>query len=315
MGFHAERVKEHPCPACQQTVDTAAARPLSTIPCPNCGRPMTVPARVGAILITRRLGEGAGSCVYAARDNILNREVALKVMKHRGEDDPGTQSALDEARALLLIDHPNVVKVYAIDTRRGQPCIIMERLHGGSLQDLIDTGQPLPEPRALRIAIDLARALDATSASGLLHLDVKPANVMFDNVGTAKLLDFGFAAVGIQDPANEIIGTPYYVAPELVRQESPDLRADIYSLGATLFHALAARPPFDGPTLRDIIRARLDQAAPDLRDLRPDLHEKTAAVIARMLNAEKTQRYRQYTPLLRDLEEALAAAESAENPA
>ena len=304
MTFRAERVKELDCPRCGRGLDAAEARPLSTIRCPHCSGKVRVPAKVGTMLVTRLLGQGTGSLVYEATDRVLNRRVALKIMKDRGETDLGSQSGVDEARALLLIDHPNIVKVYAIDTRRGPPCIIMEVLTGGSLKELLAEGRALDEKRALLFAIDVAEALKETSNRGLLHLDVKPGNIMFDAEGTTKLLDFGFAGVDIDDQPKEILGTPYYVSPELVRRENPDARSDMYSLGATLFHALTGRPPFDEGTVKELILARLSQPAQDVRELTPGVSERTARTVARMLERLPERRHHDYDELLRDLRTA-----------
>ena len=304
MPFRAERVKAIDCPRCQRCIDTSDVRPLSTMRCPHCSGRVRVPAKVGAMLVSRLLGQGTGGLVYEATDRVLNRKVALKIMKDRGETDLGMQSGIDEARALLLIDHPHIVKVYAIDTRHGPPCIIMEVLPGGSLKEMIADARPLDEKHALSIAIDVAEALKETSGRGLLHLDVKPGNIMFDAEGMTKLVDFGFAGVDIDDQPREILGTPFYVSPELVRRENPDLRADMYSLGATLFHALTGSPPFTEGTVKQLILARVSQDAPDVRALNPRVSERTAAVVARMLERLPERRHHDYDELLVDLRTA-----------
>ncbi|MEX0741665.1 MAG: serine/threonine-protein kinase, partial [Phycisphaeraceae bacterium] len=285
MAFQAERLKQLDCCHCGGQVDVSTARPLSTTVCPLCLSELRVPAKVGSMLITGILGQGAGSIVYEATDRVLGRRVAVKVMKNRKPDDkPCSQSGVDEARSLLLISHPNVVKVHAIDTRQGEPCIIMELLPGDSLKQQVDKNQPLEEAKALRIALDVANGLMATNRRGLLHLDVKPGNIMFDSKGTAKLLDFGFAAFDLDTEPSEIVGTPYYVSPELVQQQVPDRRSDMYSLGATLYHLLTGQPPFTGKTIKKILSARLKrETPPDPRDLAPALHEKTAELVMQLM--------------------------------
>lgn len=305
MGFQAERVNSMECPQCGVKLDVSQARPLSKRPCPRCSHELTVPAKVGSMLITGILGEGTGSVVYRARDRVLGRDVALKVVKGSDGRAAGWQSGIDEARSLLLINHPNVVKVHAIDTRRGQPCIIMELLTGGSLKDLLEADELPPERKVVQAAIDVCRALAETSRRGLLHLDVKPGNIMFDETGRAKLLDFGFAAVGLDDTPDEIIGTPYYVSPELVRQETADERADMYSLGATLYHVLAHHPPFDHESLRELILMRLKSAPPDIRKLRPDISPQTAMCLTKLMQPERELRHRDYDQVIADFDCAL----------
>ncbi|MBI1370413.1 MAG: protein kinase [Planctomycetes bacterium] len=305
MTFRVEKVKTINCPHCNVSLDVSAARALSAVACPQCGGEVIVPAKVGSMMIVKLLGEGTGSIVYLAQDRVLGREVALKVMKVQASNVPGRQSGVDEARALLLLNHPNVIKVYAIDTRRGQPCIIMEPLMGGSMKEMIRNGANNDEARVLDIGIQVAKALAETSRRGLLHLDVKPGNVLFDSAGVAKLMDFGFAAIDPDDQLNEILGTPYYVSPELVRQLPPDLRADIYSLGASLYHVLTGKAPFEAPTIKQLILARLNSPPPDIRAARPDLHPATADTIRKMMQEDPDDRYKNYKDLIDDLTEAL----------
>ena len=314
MSFNVDRVNELVCPGCKYRIDTSQTKPLTMTRCPGCGQMHTVPARVGSMMINRVLGQGTGSVVYEATDRVLGRQVALKVMKTLKDGEPGKQSGLDEARALLLVNHPNVVKVYAIDTRRGAPCIIMEVLPGGSLKEMMEREGAMDEARVLQIGIEVARALEATSASGLMHLDVKPGNIMFDVAGHAKLLDFGYAAVDPDENRNEILGTPYYVSPELVRQWPPDFRADIYSLGATLFHAVAGKPPFDDDSIKHILLKRLNSPPPDVMGVKPRLNTKTARVIARMMEEDVTDRHATHQAVIAELEAALAAVKSAPAP-
>lgn len=310
MGFQAERVKNVTCPKCERTLDVSTARPLSSILCPDCSTPSVVPARVGSMILTGILGEGTGSIVYRAEDRVLGRTVALKVVKEQDAGTPGHQNGVDEARSLLLVDHPNVVKVYAIDTRRGQPCIIMEMLPGGSLKDVLERGERLSERQTLQVGIDVARGLAETNRRGLLHLDVKPGNIMFGANGRAKVLDFGFAAVSIEDRPGEIIGTPYYVSPEQIRRERADFRADIYGLGATLYHVLTGKPPFEDTSIRKLIVARLKQPPPDARAARPDIGARTAQLLVRMMGMEPSERHRSYSELISEMETALAGVRS-----
>ncbi len=307
MAFQVERVNEMICPRCKYRIDTSACKALSDVRCPSCGETHTVPAKLGSMVILKLMGQGTASVVYEAEDRVLGKRVALKVMRAMKETDVGKQSGLDEARALLLLDHPNVVKVYAIDTRRGQPCIIMELLRGGSLKDVLENQGPVDEKRGLRIGIQLASALSATTARGLLHLDVKPGNVMFDENGNAKLLDFGYAAVDPDEDRNEILGTPYYVSPELVRQMPPDFKADIYSLGATLFHIMTGEAPFEAQTIKQILLKRLNTTPPDILKYKPTLSIGTARIISKMMQEDPADRYANYTELVSDLEFALHA--------
>jgi len=148
----------------------------------------------------------------------------------------------------------------------------------------------------------VAEGLQAANSIGLIHGDVKPANILMDDQGLAKLVDFGIARLGggqIND--SDALGTPHYVAPEQASRQSLDFRADMYSLGATLYHALTGTPPFTGKTIKEILQARLKGPPPDVRAARADLHPATAALVSRMMNIDPADRYASYDDLLADL--------------
>lgn len=305
MSFYVDRVRQTDCRTCGKALDIADAKPLSRVWCPSCGAENIVPVVLETFLITRVIGSGTSGMIYAGVDQAnQHRKVAIKVFtKDESRDDRITR-AIAEAKALRDLRHPNIVKVYAIGTTGGQPYVVMELLDGGSLKDAADEATAMAEERVLEIAIDIAEALKRTSERGMLHLDVKPGNILFDSHGVPKLLDFGYAAVTADMAANEILGTPYYVAPELVRRMTPDHRCDIYSLGATMYHLATGRPPFDGETIKQIVLSRLQQPAPDPRGANPQLSKPTAQVIMKMMATDLSQRYSSYDELLTDLRHA-----------
>jgi len=248
--------------------------------------------------------------VYRALDETLGRYVAIKVMRRSlAADRQFVENFLREARAAAALSHPNVVQVYSCGEWRGQPYIVMELVDGGRLDEEISRGEPMDEVRALEIALDVAEGLRAAAEIGLVHGDIKPANILFDSHGTAKVADFGLARFARREPeSGEVWGTPYYIAPEKARRQKVDHRADIYSLGATLYHALGAKPPFEGETATDVVLARLKNPAIGLRVIRPSLQPETADVVARMLEADPFMRYPTYESLIADLREALRIA-------
>jgi serine/threonine protein kinase len=250
--------------------------------------------------------------VYRALDQSLGRYVAIKVMrKALGDDKHFVENFFREARAAAALNHRNVVQIYSCGEEKGQPYIVMELVGGGRLDAIIAEGNPMDEVRAVEIGVDIAEGLKAANDVGLIHGDVKPANILFDNQGTAKVVDFGLARfVTWQQDNTEIWGTPYYIAPEKARGQKVDHRSDIYSLGATLYHVLGAKPPFDGKTATDVVLARLKNPAIGLRVIRPSLQPETADVIARMLEADPFMRYPTYASLLADMREALRVAKT-----
>lgn len=311
MEVSGDRVDRIVCRKCGCHLDVSRAEPFSLVECPECHAQQPVPLRFGNFLLLELLGKGGMGAVYRALDQQLGRYVALKVMrKSLGADKQFVENFFREARAAAALNHRNVVQIYSCGEEKGQPYIVMELVPGGRLDAIIAEGNPMDEVRALEIGIDVAEGLKAANDVGLIHGDVKPANILFDAQGTAKVVDFGLARFvnWQQDTRGEIWGTPYYIAPEKARGQKVDHRSDIYSLGATLYHALGAKPPFDGKTATDVVLARLKNPAISLRVIRPSLQPETADVIARMLEADPFMRYPTYASLLADLREALRVA-------
>jgi len=306
INILAEPVREVVCPECEHAIDVSEMDMLAAIKCPECGEDLTVPARLGDFILVEALGSGGMATVYKAYDESLGRYVAVKIMRRKfGQDPKFVERFLKEARAAARINHPNVVQIYSCAARNGQPYIVMELVNGEKFDNMIAEQAPMPERRVIDIAIDIANGLRAASDIGLVHGDIKPANIIFDRNGMAKVADFGLAHFAQEhDERSEIWGTPYYIAPERARKKSQDSRSDIYCLGATLFHALAGEPPFDGETAVDVVMERLKHPAPDLAEIVPGISEGAAKVVGRMLEMEKIRRYPNYNSLLSDLEKA-----------
>ena len=267
----ADRVERISCRKCGRHLDVSAVQPFSRVECPDCKTAQVVPMRLGPFLLLELLGAGGMGAVYRALDQSLGRYVAIKVMRRAlGEDPQFVESFLREARAAAAINHRNVVQIYSCGQEKGQPYIVMELVAGGRLDQLLAKGEPLGEVRALEIGMNIAEGLKAANDIGLIHGDIKPANILFDKDGVAKVVDFGLARfMTRQSDAGEVWGTPYYIAPEKAQGHKVDHRSDIYSLGATLYHALGAKPPFEGDTATDVVVARLKSPALGLRAIRP----------------------------------------------
>ncbi|MEI7436148.1 MAG: serine/threonine-protein kinase [bacterium] len=262
-----------------------------------------MPARFGGFLLLGLLGRGGMGAVYHGLDEQLNRHVAIKVLQASiGANAEMVATFRREARSAAALNHPSVVQVYSFGVERGQPYMAMELLTGGRLDQMIAKGEPLDEAFVLGVGASIAQGLSAANDIGLMHGDVKPENILFDKSGVPKIVDFGLATF-IQQRQNEngVWGTPYYIAPEKVRHQTSDARSDIYSLGATLFHALTGKPPFDGETPLDVVKARLLAPAPRIEILRPEISPATSEIIARMLEMEPARRYPTYASLLGDL--------------
>jgi DNA-directed RNA polymerase subunit RPC12/RpoP len=295
------------CPGCGTTVDTAEAEPLARIACPKCGKKIRVERTFDHFVVIETLGVGGMGTVYKARDMQLDRFVALKLLRRDlgGEEDHKTRLQ-EEARIAAAVNHPCVIQVFDSGTDHGQFYVVMELVDQGSLDDLMALQPRLPEKRVLEIGIQVARGLRAAHRRGLIHRDVKPANILFVDERAAKIGDFGLASTATQRWASGgvVWGTPEYVAPERLNNDPEDFRSDIYSLGATLFHAIAGKPPIEASTNSLTALLELKQQPLDLQATVPDVSVATAEVLQRMIAADPAQRFSSYDDLVAELERA-----------
>ncbi len=295
------------CPACGTVIDTAAAQPLARVPCPKCGEKVRAERTFDHFVLVETLGVGGMGTVYKARDTLLDRFVALKLLRQDlGTGIDRAAQLQQEARVAASVNHPNVVQVFSSGTDHGQFYLVMELVDHGSLDDFIEQQTRLPEEQVLESGIQVAKGLRAAHRKGLIHCDVKPANILFVDEQTAKIGDFGLAGVAAEgaETRSEIWATPYYVAPERLNNELPDFRSDIYSLGATLFHAIAGKAPVEGETSSAVTLRELKNRPLDLRKIMPEVSEATARVFHRMLAPEPAQRFSSYDELVAELEGA-----------
>jgi DNA-directed RNA polymerase subunit RPC12/RpoP len=294
------------CPGCGTTVDTTEAEPLARIACPKCGKKIRVERTFDHFLVVETLGVGGMGTVYKARDMQLDRFVALKLLRRDlgGEEDHKARLQ-EEARIAAAVNHPYVIQVFDSGTDHGQFYVVMELVDQGSLDDLMALQPRLPEKRVLEIGIQVAKGLRAAHRRGLIHRDVKPANILFVDEHAAKIGDFGLASSATQRWGIGVVwGTPEYVAPERLNNDPEDFRSDIYSLGATLFHAIAGRPPIEVATNSSTALLELKKQPLDLQATAPDVSEETAEVLQRMIAADPAQRFSSYDDLVAELERA-----------
>lgn len=275
--------------------------------------PLDTGKTVGRYIIEGILGTGGMGEVYQARDTVLRRRIALKILKVRPDaDDPDRTAAqiLREARVAAALRHPNAVAIYDLGEHEGMPFLAMELVTGKPLRELVARDVPLAE-RA-RILADVGRALDAAHRAGIVHRDIKPENIIVGDDGIVKVLDFGLARPFSRDNdllssssahMNKLAGTPRYMAPEQVQQRPLDGRSDQFSWGAVAYELLSGEPPWrQCDTLFDLFYAIVNDAPP--RDLGPDVPAPLAAVILRALAKRPDQRFA-------TMGEAVAALESA----
>src|SRR5436305_6861297 len=292
------------CPACGASIDTTDAEPLARVECPNCGEKVRADRKFDHFVIVETVGVGGMGTVYKARDTLLDRFVALKLLRKDLEGGLDSTAELrQEARAAAAVNHPNIVQVFSSGTDHGQFYLVMELVEHGSLDDYIEQQTRLPEDQVLEAGIQTAKGLRAAYGKGLIHRDVKPANILFADEHMAKIGDFGLAGIAAE-ARGEIWGTPYYVAPERLNHQPEDFRSDIYSLGATLFHALAGTAPIEGETNSASELLALKRQPHLLSVIAPNVSPETARVLQRMIAPEPAQRFSSYDELVAELEGA-----------
>ncbi|MBI1375596.1 MAG: protein kinase [Phycisphaera sp.] len=315
MSFVVEKVKQMTCEQCGQPVDHASVQPLMHIVCPSCGHEQRVPAQFDNYLVYELLGKGNFGFVFRAKDKGLGRDFAIKIFSARGQEaDVVAETALQEARALAKLNHHNVVRVHTLGEYHDSRYIVMELLDGGSARNFTEPGNQPSELDAIVLGMCIAKGLRMAQRVGLVHMDVKPGNMLYDREGHPKLIDFGMSAHAKPGGDLGVVGTPYYIAPETALGREPDFRADMYSLGASLFHIITGRPPFDAEDTRTTIGLRLKHDAPLVSAFREGLHDKTIALIARMLRREPDERYASYDELIEAFQEAKLQVEFGEEP-
>ena len=298
-----------PCSNCATLLEVGDLEPFAKVHCPICGTAMRARTQLKNFTLVEVLGSGGMGAVYKALDTNLNRMVALKVVRKEYSSDAEYLAKFErEARITASVNHPHVVKVYSFGSDHGLFFIAMELVDKGSLDDLMNLQGRVAEIQALGVGIQIAQGLDAAHQKGLIHRDVKPGNILFADAQTAKIVDFGLALLAEHEAEErgEVWGTPYYVAPEKLDHLPEDFRSDMYSLGGTLFHAIAGRPPFEADTASMVALKHLKSKAVSLQAFAPDVSSATAYVINRTLAKDPDQRYQSYSELVEHLEYAKA---------
>jgi serine/threonine protein kinase len=240
--------------------------------------------------LTTRIDEGGAGEVWQARDERLDRDVAIKILGANA-DEAFRERFADEARRAASVLHPNVVTVFDEGRDGADAFMVMELVRGRTLRDVIADRGPLRPHEAARLVAQIAAALDAAHEAGVIHCDVKPANVIVDPQGTAKLTDFGIARAARGPREHELIGTARYIAPERIEGRAPTERSDVYSLGLVAYELLAGRPPNAEMETEDLLRVRLDGRTPSLRSARVGMSEEIDRVVSKALARDPQDRY------------------------
>jgi serine/threonine protein kinase len=254
----------------------------------------------GRYRLMKRIDEGGAGEVWQARDERLDRDVAIKILGPNA-DDAFRERFADEARRAAAVLHPNVVTVFDEGRDGADAFMVMELVRGRTLRDAVADRGPLGPHEAARLIAQIAAALDAAHEAGVIHCDVKPANVIVDQQGTTKLTDFGIARAARGPREHELIGTARYIAPERIEGRAPTERSDVYSLGLVAYELLAGRPPNAEMETEDLLRVRLDGRAPSLRSARVGISEEIDRIVAKALARDPQSRYASAGAFARDL--------------
>ena len=256
---------------------------------------------IGKYLILDRIGAGGMGAVYLCEHLQLERQVALKVLPADQAQDPGALARfIREAQAVAALNHPNIVRAYDVDAEGSTYFLVMEYVDGVTLQDLVAKHGRLDPARAAHYISQAAAGLQHAHQAGLVHRDVKPANLLLSRTGVVKVLDLGLArffhdeedSVTKEHSGQAILGTADYLAPEQARDShGVDIRADIYSLGATFYFLLVGKPPFADGTLNQKLIWHQMKTPTAVRKLRPDVPEAMAQVISRMIAKDAVGRF------------------------
>ncbi len=263
--------------------------------------------RLGPYELTSPLGVGGMAEVHRARDTRLGRDVAIKVLDFEAARNPERLRLFEqEARAASAVNHPAIVGVHDVGREGDVPYVVLELVEGETLQRRLLRGR-LPQRRAIETAVQIAQGLAAAHARGVLHNDLKPANIILTRDGRVKILDFGLAGLRSGSsavdplPADEratvtqaLFGTPGYIAPERIEGAPPDARSDLFSLGAVLYEMLAGAPAFDGPTTAAVLAATTEL---DPAEIRPPLPAALDRILRRALEKDPAQRFQSASDL------------------
>jgi hypothetical protein len=305
------------CTQCQTPLETDPQSAGTEAVCPRCHTTLIVPrpdigpgATLGGFRVERLIGEGGMGQVYLARQLSMDRDVALKVLRG-GEDwsDDAAERFLHEVRLLARLDHPHIVTAHEAGEEAGVLYLAMGLVRGDPVDRRIARDGAIPEGEALRIARKIADALDyAWTDHRLLHRDLKPSNILMDPHGEPKLADLGLAQSLLHEGhrPDEIAGTPNYMSPEQAAgSDTLDCRSDIYSMGATLYHMVTGKLPFDAASPEETLRLKKTSTLPDPRTFHPEISAHFVALLSGMLCANPGDRYGTWAEVREDMDRVL----------
>jgi serine/threonine-protein kinase len=255
---------------------------------------MAIPEKIGRYVIKSELGRGGMATVYRAFDPNFSREVALKVLPREMLHDPQFRARFErEVKMVAALEHPSIVPVYDVGEEDGQPYFVMRYMNGGSLSDLIAQGK-IPIQDTARIVDKIARGLAYAHKKGVIHRDLKPDNILFDDNGEPFISDFGIAKLSEASGSltgSGVIGTPAYMSPEQAQGGEIDGRSDVYGLGVIVYQMLSGQQPYSADTPMGVVVKHITEPVPEILNANPDLPAAVDEIIKTALAKDKTKRF------------------------
>lgn len=312
-------VISYQCPKCSAEFKTDDSLVGEEFKCPSCGGQyrLAIPGvyagmNLGGFIVERQLGVGGMGEVWLARQEKLDRHVALKILSPKYTSNAAfVERFTSEVRNTAKLEHPNIVTAFHAGVENGIYYMAISYICGETVFDRIKDGSPMSEKESLEIVKAVAAALDyAWSENKILHRDIKPSNIMLDKKSVPKLMDMGIAKSLDEESSltmtGMMIGTPYYVSPEqAIGAKDIDFRADIYSLGATLYHMVTGNVPYDASTAMAIISKHLSEPLPDPRNYNGTLSEQIVSLIKIMMAKNKNDRQKSWMTVIEDIDRVL----------
>lgn len=264
---------------------------------------------LGNFIIESKLGRGGMGAVFLAKEKNSGEMVAIKILPPiSAGDEVYRDRFLREARVALKLKHPNIIQGRKLGNMKDIHYYVMDYIDGEALADMLEDEEPMDPAFALKVTLQVARALQYAAEFEIVHRDIKPENIIITPDGTVKLIDLGLAKpVGPESSVTAsgiTLGTPHYISPEQIRGEEADFRSDIYSLGITLFEMLAGVPPFDGNSAGVVISKQLNEPMPSVSRVNPEIPRNVEKIVDLMTRKDRYERYQDVSVLITDLEKA-----------
>ena len=290
------------CEKCSGFVDSEDNAFGSQVACGHCDAPCNVPnslfeknAIIEDFIIEDFLGKGGMGMVYKAHQISLDRTVALKILMDEINSNPEVvEGFVREARSAAALNHPNIVQAYAVGMYEGVYYFAMEMVEGETVKELMDREPVLDEENVLALALNVGEALrEAWDRKKLIHRDIKPDNIMITKEGVVKLMDLGLSCTHTESvsDSDEITGTPQYICPEQITGQLMDVRGDLYSLGASMYHMLTGAFPYPASNFGEMLRGHLEGELTPIQEYKEDLSEDTWLIIKKLMEKMPDDRY------------------------